>query len=420
MSRAVAAWRNSMKTFARIGIGVAAALAAASAQAAQVETFTLGVGGDANGPLCATWGTPLPVFDFFGGFGPAEPLGTYAGCGIAGGYDSQIIPVGWLTDARADSFAWGINSITGSTDVAVRHGEASVAANESYAGQTHSFQVAGFESFGRFDDTLVVTSASIPDGQVGYIRFSFTLTGQLSLTAQGALGLELSYFDETVGPYTAFRAQATHPAANPWITSATGLGLAGFALSPGAVVGSDVVPTLIHSFVFGDPRDWKFGMLTYTSPAFTGSMDSDWHVKLTGIEVFGPQGQVLTDFTITSASGAGYGAAGVVDTACANGLDDDGDGLADFPSDPGCRDGAAASIENPHCQDGLDNDGDGKLDFDGGASANGGVVLGPVDPQCGAPHRRKETSGGCGLGGELVVAIPALRALRRRARAQRG
>jgi hypothetical protein len=412
-----AGWRIFMKTFARIGVALALAVLGAPARAAHVETFTLGVGGDSSGPLCHTYGTPAPVYYFFGGFGPSEPMGTYAGCSIAGGYDSQTTPVGWLSDARADSFAWSVNAITGSTDVAVRHGEASVRASETYGGQPNSSQIAGFESFGRTDDTLTITSASIPAGQTGYIRFSLALSGWLSLTAQSAVGVELPYYDGTVGPYTAFRVQGTQPATVPFIYSATGLGLAGFALSPGAVSGADTVTTLIHPFVFGTARDWKFGLFTYAQPSHNGTTDSEWHMKLTGIEVWGPQGQVLSDFTIASASGVGYGAGGVVDTTCANGVDDDGDGQTDYPGDPGCENGGAASIENPKCQDGLDNDGDGKFDFDGGASANGGVALGAADPQCVAAHTRKEGSGGCGLGTELVLVVAALRSARRRTRA---
>ena len=46
---------------------------------------------------------------------------------------------------------------------------------------------------------------------------------------------------------------------------------------------------------------------------------------------------------------------------CADGVDNDGDGPADFPADAGC-DSAAADIEDPQCDDGLDNDDDGLLD----------------------------------------------------------
>ena len=100
---------------------------------------------------------------------------------------------------------------------------------------------------------------------------------------------------------------------------------------------------------------------------------------------------------------------------CRDGLDNDGDGLADFPADPGCRD-ALAPLENPQCQDGLNNDPgqDARIDWDGGASAG----LPPAqqtapDPQCaGRPWRNLEGKVGCGLGFELVLLLPLL-ALRR-------
>jgi len=89
------------------------------------------------------------------------------------------------------------------------------------------------------------------------------------------------------------------------------------------------------------------------------------------------------------------------ETLCTNGLDDDGDGLADFPDDPGCQN-EGTPIENPKCDDDLDNDGDGKIDWDGGASAAA------PDPQCvGKPWRTKEGSS-CGVGAELALLLPLL------------
>jgi hypothetical protein len=76
--------------------------------------------------------------------------------------------------------------------------------------------------------------------------------------------------------------------------------------------------------------------------------------------------------------------------ACADSFDNDGDGLSDFPDDPGCVT-AGSVTERPRCQDGIDTDQDGAIDFDGGASVNGGVPLAAPDPQCaGAPWRDRE------------------------------
>jgi len=92
--------------------------------------------------------------------------------------------------------------------------------------------------------------------------------------------------------------------------------------------------------------------------------------------------------------------------ACNNGNDDDGDGLADYPDDPGCR-WAESESESPACDDGLDNDGDGAADWDGAG-------LGAADAQCSEPWRNRETAGSCGFGFELALVLPALFRARRR------
>jgi hypothetical protein len=69
---------------------------------------------------------------------------------------------------------------------------------------------------------------------------------------------------------------------------------------------------------------------------------------------------------------------------CSNGIDDDGDGLLDFPADPGCLSATDLS-EVPDCEDGLDNDGDGKIDLSGANPDPGCVGLVQMNkeaPQC--------------------------------------
>ena len=55
---------------------------------------------------------------------------------------------------------------------------------------------------------------------------------------------------------------------------------------------------------------------------------------------------------------------------CSDGIDNDADGLIDFPDDPGCADASDLDETDPaQCSDGVDNDGDGNIDF-------------PDDPKC--------------------------------------
>ena len=90
--------------------------------------------------------------------------------------------------------------------------------------------------------------------------------------------------------------------------------------------------------------------------------------------------------------------------ACDDGLDGDGDGLVDFPHDPGCP-APHSHPENPECDDGIDNDGDGLTDFG--------------DAKCNPSWPYWEHRPTCGLGAELALALPILAALRRRARSAR-
>lgn len=53
-------------------------------------------------------------------------------------------------------------------------------------------------------------------------------------------------------------------------------------------------------------------------------------------------------------------------TQCNDGLDNDGDGLIDFPCDRGCSDAcdtSEAPFSTTQCTDGIDNDGDGLVDL---------------------------------------------------------
>ncbi|HEY4244959.1 MAG TPA: hypothetical protein VGM88_34325 [Kofleriaceae bacterium] len=65
---------------------------------------------------------------------------------------------------------------------------------------------------------------------------------------------------------------------------------------------------------------------------------------------------------------------------CSDGIDNDGDGLIDYPADPGCSspdDMTEDSFGPPACSNGKDDDGDGLIDY-------------PNDPGCLAPQQDSE------------------------------
>jgi hypothetical protein len=90
---------------------------------------------------------------------------------------------------------------------------------------------------------------------------------------------------------------------------------------------------------------------------------------------------ILGTLLLVSCGGGGSNNKSPNSPQCSDGVDNDGDGLVDFPDDPGCigpNDDSEDSLPSPQCSDGRDNDNDGKIDF-------------PNDPGCLAPNQDSET-----------------------------
>lgn len=90
---------------------------------------------------------------------------------------------------------------------------------------------------------------------------------------------------------------------------------------------------------------------------------------------------------------------------CADGADNDGDGLVDFPSDPGCVSADDDDELDPaQCSDGKDNDGDGLIDFpDDALGCESATDDDEADP-CKEPAPGERISlKGCGTGDIVVL-----------------
>jgi hypothetical protein len=101
--------------------------------------------------------------------------------------------------------------------------------------------------------------------------------------------------------------------------------------------------------------------------------------------------------------------------ACVDGVDNDGDGRIDHPSDAGCASAGDTSERSAkQCDNGSDDDGDGRIDWRSDGSG---------DPQCLSLGDNTEgptpAPPGCGMGPELALLVPFLSALRARAARRR-
>ena len=131
------------------------------------------------------------------------------------------------------------------------------------------------------------------------------------------------------------------------------------------------------------------GAVEFSPPACSNGEDDD--------------GDSLVDFPedkgCTSGADDSERASPESELACDDGIDNDGDQLADHPADPGCP-FSWAELEDPQCDDGIDNDQNGATDF--------------ADSKCQPNWPYWEKTPYCGLGAELVLALPLLASWRRR------
>ncbi|MBI4896134.1 MAG: hypothetical protein HY832_01145, partial [Candidatus Aenigmarchaeota archaeon] len=106
---------------------------------------------------------------------------------------------------------------------------------------------------------------------------------------------------------------------------------------------------------------------SYTLGTYTSAITSEGYC--TGVNgVHGIFTSGVTSSSECSTLAATYTSA---DIECSDGIDNDGDGKTDYPTDPDCASSTDASESSTisACKDGIDNDGDGKTDY-------------PDDPGC--------------------------------------
>jgi hypothetical protein len=129
------------------------------------------------------------------------------------------------------------------------------------------------------------------------------------------------------------------------------------------------------------PYEWQFDEgEPFTAPAANVDTTGSYPVA----------GKPLVRLRVTDASGVAETSAPIavrIGEACGDGIDNDGDGLIDYPADPGCA-SVRSTSESPECDDDIDNDSDNKIDWDGGPGGD----FNNRDTQCKESWRNSEES----------------------------
>ncbi len=298
----------------------------------EVDTYVLAVGGQSQAVYpdpppfaCDTYGTPPPVFNFFGGIGVSEPTEGWAPCNIAGGDRLQSAATGPLSDSTSldvDFHNYDNDHSTGSADARADFG---VVGARSYARflATPGYAapiVQGAESFGKFRDTFTITSDGVVNGAAGYVRFHFWVDGDLTFGGNDDVRSTVSY-QQNAGPiYQLMVTGWSAAAGEPYISYPAGFGTVygpgvygGFTLTSGSSSGAGDFDTFLLPIVFGTPFDFTTGLMVDVVPGATldGFADFLSTARLSGIEVLDGGMSPVSSFAVASASGTTYDANGV-------------------------------------------------------------------------------------------------------------
>jgi hypothetical protein len=292
---------------------LAGVLASAAAQAdpIQLQAYTGAVGGSNE---CPGGGPPVVThfFSTLGNFGLGAGGNGISSCGLTGSV-SNIINVGTTpanshTNLPAANYQGsGFGTYSGAGNANANFGSLSVSADGSLTGFEPANGVAESIGLAIADDTI-----NIPAG-TGFMELQYTLNGGLSQSANDLASADIAA-QVQVGAVTQqiFYGLISEAAAGAF-------GANGVAV-PGCVTGTDnfectnaVISTTMLPVTPGMGVTFDLGLMVSTDLLNgASSVDPSPGMSLTGIELFDANGNRISNFSLTSGSGAVYGASGLV------------------------------------------------------------------------------------------------------------
>ena len=287
--------------------------AAAQASPVQLQAYTGAVGGSNE---CPGGGPPVVThfFSTLGTFGLGAGGNGISDCGLTGSVKNVVnVGVGAppaisatnLPAANYQGSAFGTYSGAGAANA--NFGSLSVSAGGALTGPEPANGVAESIGLAIADDTI-----NIPTG-TSFMEFQYTLNGGLSQSANDLASGEIAA-QVQVGSVTQqiFYGLISEAAAGAF--GANGVGV------PGCVTGTDnfectnaLISTTMLPVTPGMGVTFDVGLMVSTDLLNgASSVDPSPGLTLSGIELFDANGKPISNFSLTSGSGAVYGASGLV------------------------------------------------------------------------------------------------------------
>jgi hypothetical protein len=296
-------------------IVLAGLLAGAAAQAdpIQLQAYTGAVGGSNE---CPGGGPPVVThfFSTLGTFGLGAAGNGITSCGLTGSV-SNIIHVGVgampaisATNLPAAGYLGsGLGTYSGAGNANANFGSLTVSANGSLTGPEPANGVAESIGLAIADDTI-----NIPAG-TGFMELQYTFNGGLSQSvndlASGDIAAQVQVGSVTQQIFYGLISEAAAGA-----FGANGVGV------PGCVTGTDnfgcanaLISTTMLPVAPGMGVTFDVGLMVSTDLLNgASSVDPSPGLTLSGIKLFDANGNPISNFSLTSGSGAVYGASGLV------------------------------------------------------------------------------------------------------------
>jgi hypothetical protein len=305
-------------------IWLAMMVVAPMANAASLRTVTDVWGGSGNGNIaqgCTTYG-PIPDLGAFFNGGGWRVLGGNVACGYTGVTSDQTAATGPLLAQQTLSpvaLDNGGSTYEGAASARAAYGALGVAASGVHAGPASGGTTATFSTGAAFfQDTLTATSPLVAPSAPGFVRYVFSMDGQLSapLGQRGAASVQLN-IQQGSGSVLGLGRLAVQ-AGDPDMFSAIDGDASTWALGVGSVSGAGLFGSTVHVPFFGDvdlpmtwgsPWDMKVGLLAQSAHTSDASFLST--ARIVDIQLFDAAHQRISDFTLSAASGTDYLAATV-------------------------------------------------------------------------------------------------------------